>query len=71
MAGLLLNDQCDRLEWLVTAHDGRFIGYYRVLQAGKTNEVEAFSSKKDSRNGALDWLRREARARGFDARGIK
>ena len=71
MAGLLLNDQGDRLEWLVTTHDGRFIGYYRVLRAGKTNEAEAFSRKKDSRDEALDWLRRQARARGFDARGIK
>jgi len=71
MAGLLLNDQGDRLEWLVTAHDRHFVGYYRVLEAGKKIEVDAFSRKQDSRDQALDWLRREARARGFDASGIK
>jgi len=71
ISGLLINDQADRLEWLILRLDGKSAGYYRVLPAGKTNEAEAFSPKMDSAEQALDWLRREARARGFDARGIK
>jgi hypothetical protein len=71
VAGLLISNDGTRLEWLITTHDGQFTAHYRVLRTDKSVEAESYSRKRSSRDGAIDWLRRCARARGFDARGIK
>lgn len=68
----------------IVAGDGSEFGYeisaagrrgyhahYRIRAAGRSEpEAEAQSRAFASRDQALAWLRGEARARGFDVRGI-
>jgi hypothetical protein len=71
MAGLLIGNKGSRFEWLVTGREGGFAAHYCVSRPDKSIEAEAFSSTVASRDEAIAWLLRSARARGFDARGIK
>lgn len=71
MAGLLIGNDGTRLEWVITLHDRQFAAQYRVLRRDKSVEAESYSRMHKSRDEAIDWLRRCARGRGFDARGIK
>jgi len=72
MARLLASDG-SALEWEI-AGSGRsgYSGFLKVIPpAGAAAEAEAYKSLFASRDDAIDWLRANARARGFDARGIK
>ena len=71
MAGVLISDEGSRLEWLVTGRANGLGAHYRVVRPDRSIEAEAFSGTLGSRDEALAWLRRSARARGFDTRGIK
>jgi hypothetical protein len=69
----LIADDGSEFDWSVTgsATTG-FRGHYLVRRpTSRSVEAEADSQPRTSRDGAIDWLRFEARARGFDARGIK
>ncbi len=71
MAGQLISDDGSGFEWMVAAIVGGLTAYYRVLRPDRSIEAEEHSHPVLSRDEALAWLRRAARARGFDARGIK
>ena len=61
------------LEWEIveTARSG-FHGFLKVIPpTGTAAEAEAHKALFASRDDAAAWLRANARARGFDARGIK
>lgn len=71
MAGLLISNDGSRFEWTLGALAGGLSAYYRVLRPDRSVEAEEHIRPVASREEALSWLRRAARARGFDARGIK
>jgi hypothetical protein len=69
----LIGDDGSEFDWSVTgsATTG-YRGHYLVRRpSSRSVEAEADSQPRKSRDEAIDWLRLEARARGFDARGIK
>jgi hypothetical protein len=69
----LMGDDGSEFDWSVTgsATTG-FRGHYLVRRpSSRSVEAEADSQPHASRDRAVAWLHLEARARGFDARGIK
>lgn len=69
----LIGDDGTEFDWSITgSKTSGFRGHYLVRRpASRSVEAEADSQPRKSRDEAIAWLRLEARARGFDARGIK
>jgi len=71
--GRLLASDGSTLEWEIvgTAKSAFTVSLKVIPPAGTAVEAEAHKALFASRDDAADWLRANARARGFDARGIK
>jgi hypothetical protein len=69
----LIADDGSEFDWSVTGSaSAGFRGHYLVRRpSSRSVEAEADSQPCASHDQAVAWLRLEARARGFDARGIK
>jgi hypothetical protein len=71
--GRLLSSDGSSLEWeIAKAAKTGFSAHLKVTPPGRTSaEAESYKGDFASRDDAIAWLRSQARARGFDARGIK